>query len=64
MHAAWKVLLDEEFLHACSHGTVIKCAVGIERRVYPRLFIYSADYPEKFVFGTRLGEIEVGPATW
>jgi hypothetical protein len=49
MHAVWKVLLDEEFLHAYKYGIVIKCADGIERRVYPRLFTYSADYPEKFV---------------
>jgi hypothetical protein len=28
---------------------VVKCADGIERRVYPRIFTYSADYPEKWV---------------
>lgn len=28
---------------------VIRCADGVERRVYPRFFTYSADYPEKCV---------------
>ena len=47
MHAIWGFLLDEDFLHAYTYGIVIKCIDGIERRVYPRIFTYSADYPEK-----------------
>jgi hypothetical protein len=47
MHAVWKFLLDDEFLHAYKYGMVIQCADGIERRIYPRIFTYSADYPEK-----------------
>jgi hypothetical protein len=47
MHAVWRLLLDDEFLHAYTYGIVIKCVDGIERRVYPRIFTYSADYPEK-----------------
>ena len=47
MHEVWKVLLDDEFLEAYTYGIVIKCVDGIERRVYPRIFTYSADYPEK-----------------
>lgn len=48
MHALWKFLLsDEEFMHAYRYGIVIKCLDGIERRIFPRLFTYSADYPEK-----------------
>ena len=47
MHEVWKVLLDDEFLEAYMYGIVIKCVDGIERRVYPRIFTYSADYPEK-----------------
>ncbi|KAJ3751884.1 hypothetical protein EV360DRAFT_97622 [Lentinula raphanica] len=47
MHAVWKHLLDDDFIHAYKFGIVIKCADGIERRVYPRFFTYSADYPEK-----------------
>jgi hypothetical protein len=47
MHEVWRVLLDDEFLEAYKHGIVLKCADGILRRVYPRIFTYSADYPEK-----------------
>jgi hypothetical protein len=49
MHAIWSFLLDEDFLHAYTYGIVIQCIDGIERRVYPRIFTYSADYPEKYV---------------
>ncbi|KAG6913900.1 hypothetical protein DXG01_003626 [Tephrocybe rancida] len=52
MHAVWSFLFDEDFLHACQYGMVIQCADGIERRVYPRLFTYSADYPEKVLLAT------------
>ena len=47
IHGVWKFLLDDDFVHAYKYGMVIKCADGIERRVYPRFFTYSADYPEK-----------------
>ncbi len=47
MHMVWSKLLDDDFVHAYTYGIVIKCIDGIERRVYPRLFTYSADYPEK-----------------
>jgi hypothetical protein len=47
MHAQWKILLDDEFIEAYSHGIVIECCDGIKRRFYPRIFTYSADYPEK-----------------
>ena len=49
MHQVWKLLLDDEFLEAYKHGIVIQCADGVTRRVYPRIFTYSADYPEKYV---------------
>ena len=49
-HAQWSVLLDDEFLEAWKHGIVITCCDGITRRFYPRIFSYSADYPEKLVF--------------
>ncbi|KAG6911067.1 hypothetical protein DXG01_004582 [Tephrocybe rancida] len=45
-HAQWEALLDDEFLHAWRHGVLILCGDGITRRIYPRLFTYSADYPE------------------
>ena len=47
MHGVWKFLLDADFVHAYKYGMVVKCGDGIERRVYPRFFTYSADYPEK-----------------
>lgn len=47
-HATWKELLkDEEFLHAYRYGIVLTCTDGITHRIYPRIFSYSADYPEK-----------------
>lgn len=46
-HAQWKVILNDEFLEAYTHGIVIDCCDGAKRRFYPRIFTYSADYPEK-----------------
>jgi hypothetical protein len=46
-HAVWNILLDKEFLEAYKNGIVVKCYDGKYRRVYPRIFTYSADYPEK-----------------
>ncbi len=44
MQAVWRKLLsDPEFLHAYQHGMVITCGDGVVRRVYPRIFTYSAD---------------------
>ena len=48
-HEQWKILLDAEFLEAYKHGIVILCCDGIRRRFFPRIFTYSADYPEKYV---------------
>ena len=47
MHQVWSLLLDDEFLQAYQHGVVLECADGVFRRVYPRIFTYSADYQEK-----------------
>lgn len=47
IHEVWNTLLDDEFLQAWRYGVVIRCADGITRRVFPRIFSYSADYPEK-----------------
>jgi hypothetical protein len=47
MHQVWHLLLNDEFIEAYQHGMVLTCADGIVRRVYPRIFTYSADYPEK-----------------
>ncbi|KAG2029658.1 hypothetical protein BDR03DRAFT_936805 [Suillus americanus] len=50
--AQWRILLDDEFLEAYKHGIVILCCDGIVRRFYPRVFTYSADYPEKVLVAT------------
>jgi hypothetical protein len=47
VHGIWRIVLDDDFLHAYKYGIVIKCHDGVVRRVYPRIFTYSADYPEK-----------------
>ncbi|KAG2744713.1 hypothetical protein P692DRAFT_201721484, partial [Suillus brevipes Sb2] len=51
-HACWNILLDSDFLHAYRHGIVLQCPDGILRRVFPRIFTYSADYPEKVLIAT------------
>ncbi|KIK11741.1 hypothetical protein PISMIDRAFT_122141 [Pisolithus microcarpus 441] len=48
-HAVWKTLLDGEFVEVYGNGIVIRCHDGVLRRVYPRIFTYSADYPEKII---------------
>ncbi|KAG8741835.1 hypothetical protein FRC12_015532, partial [Ceratobasidium sp. 428] len=52
MHAVLHELLDAEFLRAWRHGIVVTCADGIKRRVFPRLFTYAADYPERVLLAT------------
>ncbi|KIJ34409.1 hypothetical protein M422DRAFT_263553 [Sphaerobolus stellatus SS14] len=49
VQSIWRLLLDEDFWKAYKQGIVVKCADGITRRVYIRLFTYSADYPEKML---------------
>jgi hypothetical protein len=47
MHAIWRILLDEEFMDAYANGIIMDFPDGIQRRLFPRFFTYSADYPEK-----------------
>jgi len=47
MHAVWELLLDDDFMKAYEEGLIITCGDGVTRKVFPRLFTYSADYPEK-----------------
>lgn len=49
IHAVWAVLLDDDFVNEYKNGIVITCLDGVKRRVFPRIFTYSADYPEKYV---------------
>ncbi|KIY49798.1 hypothetical protein FISHEDRAFT_40613 [Fistulina hepatica ATCC 64428] len=52
-HAVWSLLLnDPEFLDAYENGIVLTCLDGVKRRVYIRIFTYSADYPEKILIAT------------
>ncbi|KAJ1299373.1 hypothetical protein OPQ81_011048 [Rhizoctonia solani] len=44
--AVWCHLLDDDFVEAWRNGMVVKCADGIERRVFPRIKTNSVDYPE------------------
>jgi hypothetical protein len=48
IHAIWHLLLTEDFMHAYMFGIIVLCADGIERRLFPQLFLYSADYREKY----------------
>ena len=57
MHAVWDLLLDNKFMQAYEHGIVLKCADGVIRQIYPRIFTYSADYPEKYVIGHYRNEL-------
>lgn len=41
-------MLDPEFIHAYHNGVVVQCGDGITRRLFPRIFTYSADYLEKY----------------
>lgn len=49
VHAVWSHLLTDTFVDAYAFGIVVLCADGVTRRLFPRLFTYSADYPEKYV---------------
>jgi hypothetical protein len=46
-HGALHLLLDNKFRDAWINGIKITFADGVERLVFPRIFTYSADYPEK-----------------
>ncbi|KAJ7191494.1 hypothetical protein GGX14DRAFT_381097 [Mycena pura] len=49
MHTIWDLLLSDAFVDAYKNGIEIKCYDGIGRLVFPRIFVYGADYPEKYV---------------
>ncbi|KAF9501634.1 hypothetical protein BDN71DRAFT_1584712 [Pleurotus eryngii] len=52
IHAIWRLLLNDEFVHAYKYGIIIMCHDGVERRVFPRIFTYGANYPEKVLLAT------------
>ncbi|KAF7301977.1 hypothetical protein MIND_00763800 [Mycena indigotica] len=52
IHEIWNLLLSDNFMDAYDNGIKIKCWDGIIRLVFPRFFIYGADYPEKVLLAT------------
>ena len=48
-HEVIKLILEGRFAEAYKHGILITFPDGITRRVFPRFYSYSADYPEKYV---------------
>ncbi|KZS99358.1 uncharacterized protein LAESUDRAFT_668078, partial [Laetiporus sulphureus 93-53] len=46
-HAIWLLALDLDFMHAYEHRMLIQCGDGVLQQMFPRVFTYSADYPEK-----------------
>ena len=53
MQQVWKVILDDDFKEAYEHGFVVECLDGISQQFYPRIFTYSADYPEKCIWNVH-----------
>ncbi|KAH9835781.1 uncharacterized protein C8Q71DRAFT_709596 [Rhodofomes roseus] len=49
MNIIWTLLLDPEFRKAYEEGLLWECGDKILRRLFPRFFLYSADYPEKIL---------------
>ena len=47
LQAVWLHLLDDKFVEAYEHGILVMCGDGILRRLFLRIFSYSADYPER-----------------
>jgi len=48
-HTVIQLILEGKFAEAYRDGILIKFPDGITRRVFPRFYCYSADYPEKSV---------------
>jgi hypothetical protein len=47
IHAVIELILQGRFAEAYREGIIIEFPDGVKRRVFPRFFSYSADYPEK-----------------
>ncbi|KAG2055898.1 hypothetical protein BDR06DRAFT_981635 [Suillus hirtellus] len=61
--AIWHILIDDDFLDAYRNGIIIKCHDGVYCQVFPRIFTYSADYPEKVLI-TAIHDKGVCPCPW
>ena len=58
-HAVWRLLLDQEFCQTYEHGITVTCGDRVIRWVFPRIFTYSADYPEKYVATPSLYDLSL-----
>jgi hypothetical protein len=47
MHEVWKVILDDEFTKAYAQGFLVTFVDSIVCCIFPQIFMYSAEYPEK-----------------
>jgi hypothetical protein len=52
VHLIWLLILDDDFMHAYVYGLKHQFGDGQTRIVYPRIFTYAADYPEKYESNT------------
>ncbi|TEB24923.1 hypothetical protein FA13DRAFT_1796782 [Coprinellus micaceus] len=50
-HKQWSILLSPDLVEAMEHGIIIQCPDRETRCFFPRIFSYSADYPEKVLVG-------------
>jgi hypothetical protein len=50
MHATISLILNDRFVDAYRDGFILKCGDGHYRRLFPRILMYSADYPEKYIY--------------
>lgn len=47
VQGVWDLILDDDLIHACVHGSRTEFLDGKMRALFPRFVVYSADYPEK-----------------
>ncbi|KAH9953547.1 hypothetical protein BC827DRAFT_1145963 [Russula dissimulans] len=47
MQKIWLLLLDNNFMSVYVHGMLITCRDRVKCQIYPWIFTYTADYPEK-----------------
>jgi hypothetical protein len=54
IHAVINLILQGRFAEVYKNGIVITFPDGVARRVFPRFYCYSADYPEKYVHSATI----------